>query len=198
MLTITGTTGIAMSLANAGVDAVLIDASAEALDRGLARVKANYASSVARGQMTQDEVDARMARIRGATALADAAGTDMVIEAVFEDMALKQRIFRELDAVMKPGSILATNTSGLDIGEIAAVTTRPADVVGAHFFSPAQVQKLLEVVRTDTTAPDVIATTMALGRRMGKASVLARAYPGFIGNAPFRQRPRLRVGRLTG
>jgi 3-hydroxyacyl-CoA dehydrogenase len=109
-----------------------------------------------------------------------------VIEAVFEDMGLKQEIFRQLDRVAKPGAILATNTSGLDVDEIAAVTTRPQDVVGAHFFSPAQVMKLLEVVRADATAPDVIATLMDLGRRMGKVAVLARIYPGFIGNALFR------------
>ena len=179
--------GIAMSLAGAGIDVVLIDASPEALQRGLARVAAGHAGSVSRGRLTQADADARTARIRGGTSLADAAGADMVVEAVFEDMALKQRIFRELDAIAKDGAILATNTSGLDIGEIAAVTRRPRDVVGAHFFSPAHVQRLLEVVRTDATAPDVIATTMALGRRMGKSSVLARVYPGFIGNALFRQ-----------
>ncbi len=102
-------------------------------------------------------------------------------------MTLKQRLFREIDAVAKPGAILATNTSGLDIDAIAAVTTRPQDVIGAHFFSPANVMRLLEVVRTDTTAPDVVATLMALGPRIGKVAVLARVYPGFIGNALFRQ-----------
>jgi 3-hydroxyacyl-CoA dehydrogenase len=110
----------------------------------------------------------------------------MVIEAVFEDMGLKQDIFRQLDTLAKPGAILATNTSGLDVDAIAAVTQRPADVVGAHFFSPAHVMKLLEVVRAEKTAPDVIATLMDLGRRMGKIAVLARIYPGFIGNALFR------------
>ena len=111
---------------------------------------------------------------------------DLVIEAVFEDMGLKQDIFRQLDALCQPGAILATNTSGLDVDQIAAVTARPQDVVGAHFFSPAHVMRLLEVVRGAQTAPDVIATLMDLGRRMGKIAVLARIYPGFIGNALFR------------
>jgi 3-hydroxyacyl-CoA dehydrogenase len=113
-------------------------------------------------------------------------GADIIIEAVFEDLGLKQGIFRELDQHAKAGAILATNTSGLDIDEIAAVTTRPQDVVGAHFFSPAHVMRLLEVVRADKTSDDAVATLMELGRRMGKVSVYARVYPGFIGNALFR------------
>jgi 3-hydroxyacyl-CoA dehydrogenase len=178
--------GIAMALAAAGIAVTLIDADAAGLARGLARVKDNYAGSVKRGRLTQAEMDGRLARIRGTLAIADAADADLWVEAVFEDMALKQSLFRQIDAVARPGAILATNTSGLDIGEIAAVTRRPQDVVGAHFFSPAHVQKLLEVVRTDTTAPDVVATLMALGPRIGKVAVLARVYPGFIGNALFR------------
>lgn len=178
--------GIAMAMANAGLAVTLIDADAAGLDRGLARVRDNYALSVKRGKLDAAQVEARLARIRGSVVLADAAGADLVVEAVFEDLALKQRLFRELDAVVRPGAILATNTSGLDIDVIAAVTTRPADVVGAHFFSPAHVMRLLEVVRTRDTAPDVIATLMALGPRLGKVAVLARVYPGFIGNALFR------------
>ena len=178
--------GIAMALANAGLAVTLIDADAAGLDRGLARVRDTYALSVKRGKLDAAQVDERLARIRGSLALADAAGADLVVEAVFEDLALKQRLFRDLDAVVRPGAILATNTSGLDIDAIAAVTTRPADVVGAHFFSPAHVMRLLEVVRTRDTAPDVIATLMALGPRLGKVAVLARVYPGFIGNALFR------------
>lgn len=179
--------GIAMAMANAGLAVTLIDADAAGLDRGLARVRDNYALSVKRGKLEAAQVDERLARIRGSLALADAAGADLVVEAVFEDLALKQRLFRDLDAVARPGAILATNTSGLDIDAIAAVTTRPADVVGAHFFSPAHVMRLLEVVRTRDTAPDVIATLMALGPRLHKVAVLARVYPGFIGNALFRQ-----------
>ena len=182
--------GIAMALANAGLPVVLIDADAAGLERGLQRVRANYDASVKRGKLTSEAVAERMARIRGTTSLADAGGpegADLFIEAVFEDLALKQRLFRELDAIAKPGAILATNTSGLDIAEIAEVTRRPQDVVGAHFFSPAHVMRLLEVVRTDRTAPDVVATLMALGQRIGKVAVLARIWPGFIGNALFRQ-----------
>jgi 3-hydroxyacyl-CoA dehydrogenase len=182
--------GIAMAFANAGLPVVLIDADAAGLERGLQRVRANYETSVKRGKLAPDALAERMGRIRGTTRLADAAGADLFIEAVFEDMGLKQRLFRELDAIAKPGAILATNTSGLDIAEIAAATRRPQDVVGAHFFSPANVMRLLEVVRIDApvaTAPDVIATLMALGQRIGKVAVLARVWPGFIGNALFRQ-----------
>lgn len=178
--------GIAMSLANIGIPVTLIDANQEGLDRGLARVKDNYATSVKRGKLSQEDMDQRLAQITGSVDMASVKEADMVIEAVFEDMELKKSIFRQLDSLCKPGAILATNTSGLDVDEIAAVTQRPQDVVGAHFFSPAHVMKLLEVVRAAQTAPDVIATLMDLGRRMGKIAVLARIYPGFIGNALFR------------
>jgi 3-hydroxyacyl-CoA dehydrogenase len=182
--------GIAMAFANAGLPVCLIDADAQGLERGLARIRSNYAQTVQRGRMTEADVAQRMARIHGTLGLAADAGlaeVDLFVEAVFEDLALKQRLFRELDAVARPGAILATNTSGLDIDAIADATSRPQDVVGAHFFSPAHVMKLLEVVRTGRTAPDVIATLMALGPMLGKVSVLARVYPGFIGNALFRQ-----------
>ncbi len=178
--------GIAMSLANIGIPVTLIDANQEGLDRGLARVRDNYATSVKRGKLEQAAMDQRMALITGSVHMEDVKSADIVIEAVFEDMGLKQDTFRKLDTLCKPGAILATNTSGLDVDQIAAVTHRPQDVVGAHFFSPAHVMKLLEVVRAAQTAPDVIATLMDLGRRMGKISVLARIYPGFIGNALFR------------
>lgn len=178
--------GIAMSLANMGIPVTLIDANAQGLDRGLTRIKDNYTTTVRRGKLTQSDMDQRLALITGSLQMADVKDADMVIEAVFEDMGLKQDIFRQLDALARPGAILATNTSGLDVDQIAAVTHRPQDVVGAHFFSPAHVMKLLEVVRAAKTAPDVVATLMDLGRRMGKISVLARIYPGFIGNALFR------------
>mgnify|MGYP006204967957 CR=1 FL=1 len=173
-------------LANIGIPVTLIDSSEQGLERGLARVKDNYATTVKRGKLPQAEMDQRVALITGSLQMADVKDADMVIEAVFEDMGLKQDIFRQLDALCKPGAILATNTSGLDVDQIAAVTARPQDVVGAHFFSPAHVMRLLEVVRGAQTAPDVIATLMDLGRRMGKIAVLARIYPGFIGNALFR------------
>jgi 3-hydroxyacyl-CoA dehydrogenase len=179
--------GIAMALANVGIPVTVIDADAKALDRGLARVRDNYAASVARGRLDAAVMEQRLALIGGSVALAEGVrGADLIVEAVFEDLALKQRLFRELDATARPGAILATNTSGLDIDEIAAVTSRPQDVAGAHFFSPAHVMKLLEVVQARHTAPDVVATLMELGRRMGKVAVLARIYPGFIGNALFR------------
>jgi 3-hydroxyacyl-CoA dehydrogenase len=178
--------GIALSLASIGVPVTLIDSSAAGLERGLARVKDLCATSVKRGKLAQAEMDQRLALITGSLQIADVKDADLVIEAVFEDLGLKQDIFRQLDAHARPGAILATNTSGLDVDAIAAVTQRPQDVVGAHFFSPAHVMKLLEVVRGAQTAPDVIATLMDLGRRMGKIAVLARIYPGFIGNALFR------------
>lgn len=178
--------GIAMALANIGIPVTLVDASAQGLERGLARIRENYAGSMSRGKLSADDMQRRLALIRGSVQIEDVREADLVIEAVFEDLALKQDIFRQLDALARPGAILATNTSGLDIDAIAAVTKRPQDVVGAHFFSPAHVMKLLEVVRAQRTAPDVIATLMDLGRRMGKVAVLARVYPGFIGNALFR------------
>jgi 3-hydroxyacyl-CoA dehydrogenase len=178
--------GIAMSLAGIGIPVTLIDANAQGLERGLQRVKDNYATSVKRGKLAQADMDQRVALITGSLQMADVKHADMVIEAVFEDMGLKQDIFRQLDTLCKPGAILATNTSGLDVDQIASVTARPQDVVGAHFFSPAHVMRLLEVVRGAKTAPEVIATLMDLGRRMGKIAVLARIYPGFIGNALFR------------
>ena len=179
--------GIAMSLAHIGIPVDLIDANEAGLARGLQRVRDNYATSVKRGKLSQEDMDRRLALIHGSVSMADVARADLIIEAVFEDLPLKQGIFRELDRLARPGAILATNTSGLDVDAIADVTTRPRDVVGAHFFSPAHVMRLLEVVRARETSPDVIATLMDLGRRMGKISVLARIYPGFIGNALFRQ-----------
>ena len=175
--------GIAMSLANAGVPVVILDSKPEFLERGIARCRDNYAVTVSRGRLDQKTMDERMGRITGTLEMADLADCDIVIEAVFEEIELKKDIFRRLDQVAKQGAILATNTSGLDIDAIAAVTGRPQDVVGAHFFSPANVMRLLEVVRAEKTAKDVIATLMALGRKMGKVAVLARVYPGFIGNA---------------
>ncbi len=179
--------GIAMACANAGLAVWLVDADATGLQRGLARVREQYAASVQRGRLTPQAMEERLALIRGTLALADAAAADLWVEAVFEDLALKQSLFRQIDATARPGAVLATNTSGLDIYAIAAVTGRPQDVAGAHFFSPAHVMKLLEVVRAERTAPDVLATLMALGTRLGKTAVLARVYPGFIGNALFRQ-----------
>ncbi|MGF6294736.1 3-hydroxyacyl-CoA dehydrogenase [Paraburkholderia sp. BR13444] len=178
--------GIAMALVAAGIPVTLIDANDEGLQRGLARISDNYNQSIKRGKLDDATRDARLALITGSTAIADVKDADIVIEAVFEDLGLKQGIFRELDRHAKTGAILATNTSGLDINEIAAVTTRAQDVVGAHFFSPAHVMRLLEVVRADNTSDEAVVTLMELGRRMGKVAVYSLVYPGFIGNALFR------------
>ena len=178
--------GIAMALVAAGVPVTLIDADDAGLQRGLQRIRDSYDGSIKRGKLDDATRDARLALIAGSASIADVKDADIVIEAVFEDLGLKQRIFRDIDQHAKDGAILATNTSGLDINEIAAVTNRPQDVVGAHFFSPAHVMRLLEVVRADPTADDAVVTLMDLGRRMGKVAVYARVYPGFIGNALFR------------
>lgn len=178
--------GIAMSFANAGIPVTLLDSTQAFLDRGLERVKTNYSVTVSRGRLEQAEMDRRMARIHGALNLDSIKDADIVIEAVPEEMSLKVDVFRKIDAIAKPGAILATNTSGLDIDQIAAATTRPQDVIGAHFFSPANVMRLLEVVRAAETSKDVVATLMQLGRTLGKVSVLARIYDGFIGNALLR------------
>jgi 3-hydroxyacyl-CoA dehydrogenase len=174
--------GIAMSFANAGIPVLLADVSQEALDKGLKRIKDNYAVTVQRGRLKQEDMDKRVALIQGITDLGVARDADIVIEAVFERMEVKQDIFKKLDAVMKPGAILATNTSTLDINKIADVTTRPQDVIGTHFFSPANVMRLLEVVRGAKTAKDVLATTMKLGKRLKKVPIVSGVCDGFIGN----------------
>jgi 3-hydroxyacyl-CoA dehydrogenase len=174
--------GIAICFANAGLPVTVLDTTQEALDRGLGGIGKTYDSMVKRGRLTEDEKGKRMSLIRGTRNYADFAGADVVIEAVFENMELKGRIFRALDEVAKPGAVLATNTSTLDIAEIAAATRRPEDVVGLHFFSPANVMPLLEVVRTDATAPAVIKTALELAKFLRKTPVLARVCYGFIGN----------------
>src|SRR6202034_2157799 len=174
--------GIAMSFANAALPVQLLDASAEALERGLALVRGNYAASVARGSLTRERADAALALIRPASDYAALAGADIVIEAVLEDLKLKQEVFRQLDRTAAPGAILATNTSSLDIDAIASVTSRPEQVVGTHFFSPANIMKLLENVRGSRSSPQTLATVMALGHTLGKVAVLAGNCDGFIGN----------------
>src|SRR3984893_1818329 len=174
--------GIAICFANAGLPVTVLDTTQEALDRGLGVIGRTYDSMVKRGRMTEDEKVKRMSLIRGTRNYVDLAGADVVIEAVFENMELKANIFRALDEVAKPGAVLATNTSTLDITEIAAATRRPEDVVGLHFFSPANVMPLLEVVRTDSTAPAVIKTALDLAKSLRKTPVLARVCYGFIGN----------------
>ncbi|HET8748676.1 MAG TPA: 3-hydroxyacyl-CoA dehydrogenase NAD-binding domain-containing protein [Ramlibacter sp.] len=174
--------GIAMSFASAGIPVSLLETKQEALDRGLATIRKNYAGTVAKGKLAQAEADARIARIEPTLDFARVADADLVIEAVFEDMDIKKELFRKLDATCKTGAILATNTSRLDVNEIAASTARPSSVIGLHFFSPANVMRLVEVVRGKATGPEVIATSMAVSRRIGKLPVLVGVCDGFVGN----------------
>ncbi len=174
--------GIAMNFANVGIPVTIVERDQAALDRGLGVVRKNYERSAARGSIPPEAVEQRMALITGSTDKADFATCDIVIEAVFEDMELKKSIFRELDAICKPGAILASNTSALDINEIAAVTSRPESVIGMHFFSPANVMKLLENVRGEKSSDTVVATTMAIGKKIGKVPVMVGVCRGFVGN----------------
>ncbi|MBO3274001.1 3-hydroxyacyl-CoA dehydrogenase NAD-binding domain-containing protein [Pseudomonas schmalbachii] len=174
--------GIAMNFANVGIPVKLLEQKAEALDRGLAQIRKNYEISVKRGKLTEAQLEQRMELLQGTLDYADLADADLVIEAVFENLAIKQQVFRTLDEVCKPGAILASNTSTLDVDAIAAVTRRPQDVIGLHFFSPANVMRLLEVVRARETAPDVLATTLKIGKRIGKMPVVSGVCFGFIGN----------------
>jgi 3-hydroxyacyl-CoA dehydrogenase len=175
--------GIAMNFANAGIPVVIVEQKQEPLDRGLATIRKNYERTASRGGLTAAQVEERCALITGSLSMEDSFGdVDLVIEAVFERMDIKKDIFAKLDAICKPGAILATNTSGLDIDEIASVTKRPESVIGLHFFSPANVMKLLEIVRADHTSKEVIATSMKLAKQIGKVAVLVGVCPGFVGN----------------
>ncbi len=174
--------GIAMNFANAGIPVALLELKREALDRGLAQIRKNYEISVKRGKLSQAQLEQRMELFFGTLDYADLADADLVIEAVFENLEIKQQVFRTLDEVCKPDAILASNTSTLDVDKIAAVTRRPQDVIGLHFFSPANVMRLLEIVRGAETAPDVLATTLKLARKIGKIPVVSGVCFGFIGN----------------
>ncbi|GAO20832.1 MULTISPECIES: 3-hydroxyacyl-CoA dehydrogenase NAD-binding domain-containing protein [Comamonadaceae] len=174
--------GIAMNFANAGIPTVVVEVSDEALQRGLGLVRRNYEASAAKGRLTREQVDQRMALLQGALDYAALGDCDLVIEAVFEDLALKTEVCARLGAAVKPGAIIATNTSTLDVDALARATGRPADVVGMHFFSPANVMRLLEVVRGAATAPDVLATVMKLASTIGKVPVVSGVCYGFIGN----------------
>jgi 3-hydroxyacyl-CoA dehydrogenase len=174
--------GIAMNFANAGIPTVVIENSAAALERGLALVRRNYEASAAKGRITAAQVDERMALLHGSLDDASLADCDLVIEAVFENMDIKRQVCERMGRVCKPGAIIASNTSTLDIDALARATGRPADVLGLHFFSPANVMRLLEVVRGAQTAPDVLATAMALAPRIGKVPVVSGVCYGFIGN----------------
>jgi len=174
--------GIAMCFANVGIPVTLLEVSDEALQRGLGIIRKNYTITVQKGKMSQEQMEQRIGLIQGSTDYAEIADVDLVIEAVFENLDLKKEIFARLDGVCKQGAILATNTSYQDVDAIAAATGRPQDVLGLHFFSPANVMKLLEVVRGEKTADDVLATSMAIGKKIGKVCALSRVCYGFIGN----------------
>ena len=179
--------GIAMSFANAGIPVMVLEVKQEALDKGLATVRKNYESSAKKGKLTTAQVEERTRLVRPTLSYADIAQADVVVEAVFEDMGIKESVFRTLDEVMKPGAILATNTSTLDVNRIARATRRPQEVIGTHFFSPAHVMKLLEVVRGEKTAKDVLATVMELAKKLKKTAVVSGVCDGFIGNRMIEQ-----------
>ncbi|WP_322981419.1 3-hydroxyacyl-CoA dehydrogenase NAD-binding domain-containing protein [Pseudomonas sp. C11] len=174
--------GIAMNFLNAGIPVTILEVNQEALDKGVAVIRKNYESQVAKGRLKQDKFEQRMALLTPTLKYEDFGDADLVIEAVFEELSIKEKVFKQLDEQLKPGAILASNTSTLDLNKIAAFTRRPQDVVGLHFFSPANIMKLLEVVRGERTADDVLATVMALSSKIRKTAVVSGVCDGFIGN----------------
>ncbi|MFN3296905.1 3-hydroxyacyl-CoA dehydrogenase NAD-binding domain-containing protein, partial [Caldimonas sp.] len=179
--------GISMNFLNAGIPVVILEMKQEALDRGVGVMRQNYESQVKKGKLKQDKYEQRMALLSTTLSYDDIRDADLVIEAVFEDIGVKEQVFRKLDEVMKPGAILASNTSTLDLNKIASFTNRPADVIGMHFFSPANVMKLLEVIRGDKTGKDVLATVMKLAKVIKKTAVVSGVCDGFIGNRMIEQ-----------
>ena len=175
-------TGIAMNFLNVGIPVTIIDTNDETLQRGIDTIKKNYLSTVEKGRLSTEDRDRRVALLQGSTALSSVSESDLVVEAVFEEMAVKKAIFLELDSVAKPSAILATNTSTLDVNEIASVTKRSEQVIGLHFFSPANVMQLLEVVRADKTSKEVVATSMSLAKKIKKIPVCVGVCDGFVGN----------------
>ncbi|WP_414445503.1 3-hydroxyacyl-CoA dehydrogenase NAD-binding domain-containing protein [Burkholderia sp. 22PA0106] len=179
--------GITMNFLNAGLPVTLLETQQDALDRGLATIRKNYEAQVRKGKLSEAKLEARMALIAPTLAYDDLKDVDLIVEAVFEELGVKEQVFRQLDAVAKPGAILASNTSTLDVNRIAAFTQRPQDVVGLHFFSPANVMKLLEVVRGAQTAKDVLATVMQVAKKIRKTAVVSGVCDGFIGNRMIEQ-----------
>ena len=179
--------GIAMNFMNAGVSVKMLEMKQEALDKGVATIRGNYEAQVKKGKLKQDKYEQRIALLSTTLSYDELSGTDMAIEAVFEEISVKEKVFKELDRVMKPGAILASNTSTLNVNQIASFTRRPQDVVGLHFFSPANVMKLLEVVRGAATAKDVMATSMAVAKKIRKTAVVSGVCDGFIGNRMIEQ-----------
>ncbi len=180
--------GIAMNFTNAGIPVTIIETSEDALKHGLGVIEKNYRASASRGAMSTDAVDKRLALIQGTTDIASVADADLIVEAVFEDIEVKRDVFGKLDRLAKPDAVLATNTSYLDVNAISQMTARPSSVVGMHFFSPANVMKLLEVVRGAETSPDILATAMSVGRKIGKVPVVVGVCHGFVGNRMLRVR----------
>jgi 3-hydroxyacyl-CoA dehydrogenase len=174
--------GISMNFLNAGIPVTLLEISQEALDKGVATIRQNYERSLKRGRLTPTQLEQRMSLLKPILSYGDLQDADLVIEAVFEELGVKEGVFRQLDQAAKPGAILATNTSTLDVNKIAASTRRPQDVIGTHFFSPANVMRLLEVVRAKETADDVLVTVMQLAKTIGKTAVVSGVCDGFIGN----------------
>jgi 3-hydroxyacyl-CoA dehydrogenase len=179
--------GISMNFLNAGIPVKILEMKQEALDRGIATIRKNYEAQVKKGKLKQDKYEQRMALLSTTLSYDDLSAADLVIEAVFEEIGVKEAVFKELDRVMKPGAILASNTSTLDVNKIASFTKRPQDVVGLHFFSPANVMKLLEVVRGEKTAKDVMATVMTTAKKIKKTAVVSGVCDGFIGNRMIEQ-----------
>ncbi|HSY27759.1 MAG TPA: 3-hydroxyacyl-CoA dehydrogenase NAD-binding domain-containing protein, partial [Burkholderiaceae bacterium] len=179
--------GIAMNFANAGIPVKILEMKQEALDKGLATIRKNYENTLKKGKLTQEKFEQRVGLITGTLSYEEIAQADMVVEAVFEDMGVKETVFKKLDEVMKQGAILASNTSTLDVDQIANFTKRPQDVIGTHFFSPANVMKLLEIVRGAKTGKDVLATTLGLSKKIKKTGVVSGVCDGFIGNRMIEQ-----------
>ena len=182
--------GISMNFANAGIPVTIIEQSQERLDKGIDIIRKNYENTAAKGRITSEQVEERMALIDGQTSIDALNSQDLIIEAVFENMDLKKDIFKQLDTICKDGAILASNTSALDVNEIADVTNRPEDVIGLHFFSPANVMKLLEIVRGDKTSKSVVASSLAVAKRIQKIAAVVGVCPGFVGNRILAQRQR--------
>ena len=179
--------GIAMNFANAGIPVKILEMKQEALEKGLATIRKNYENTLKKGKLTQEKFEQRVGLITGTMSYEDIGQCDIVVEAVFEDMGVKETVFKKLDEVMKPGAILASNTSTLDVDQIASYTKRPQDVIGLHFFSPANVMRLLEIVRGGKTGKDVLATSMALSKKIKKTGVVSGVCDGFIGNRMIEQ-----------
>ena len=182
--------GISMNFANAGIPVTIIEQSKERLDKGIGIIRKNYENTAAKGRISSEQVEERMALIDGQTSIDSLNSQDLIIEAVFENMDLKKDIFKQLDTICKEGAILASNTSALDVNEIADVTNRPEDVIGLHFFSPANVMKLLEIVRGDKTSKSVVASSLAVAKRIQKIAAVVGVCPGFVGNRILAQRQR--------